>query len=349
MTFDPAGMPPVLLPDYPTLLTGIHVLERGPDQVQVGLDPPHGVVITGLPAALVERIRRLDGAVAAEQILLAESEHPEQLRTVLRQLTALGLVVDAGPPGASRRRRCDAGFWSLRARHHQTALADRRREAVIAIEGNGRIATAVALLLANAGIGHIDLRMSDAVTEQDLGSGFTDADVGTPRRRALADLIHRVDPAIRTSRVHGLTPELVLLTDTIVPAPELVADLVSDGVTHMPVRVRDGTGLVGPLVVPGRTSCLHCADLHCTDADPCWPRVSLQLVGRPERPDLGAAQACASLAVAQAMRMFSPNASAPPTWNTILEIDAYEGRIRHRSLPPHPLCPCGAGRALQEA
>ena len=220
---------------------------------------------------------------------------------------------------------------------------------MIAIEGNGRIATAVALLLANAGIGHIDLRMSDAVTEQDLGSGFTDADVGTPRRRALADLIHRVDPAIRTSRVHGLTPELVLLTDTIVPAPELVADLVSDGVTHMPVRVRDGTGLVGPLVVPGRTSCLHCADLHCTDADPCWPRVSLQLVGRPERPDLGAAQACASLAVAQAMRMFSPNASAPPTWNTILEIDAYEGRIRHRSLPPHPLCPCGAGRALQEA
>ena len=30
------------------------------------------------------------------------------------------------------------------------------------------------------------------------------------------------------------------------------------GVAHLPVRVRDGTGLVGPLVIPGQTSCLGC-------------------------------------------------------------------------------------------
>jgi hypothetical protein len=28
------------------------------------------------------------------------------------------------------------------------------------------------------------------------------------------------------------------------------------GVPHLPVRVHDGTGLVGPLVIPGMTSCL---------------------------------------------------------------------------------------------
>jgi hypothetical protein len=28
------------------------------------------------------------------------------------------------------------------------------------------------------------------------------------------------------------------------------------GVPHLAVRVRDGTGLVGPLVIPGMTSCL---------------------------------------------------------------------------------------------
>jgi hypothetical protein len=28
------------------------------------------------------------------------------------------------------------------------------------------------------------------------------------------------------------------------------------GVPHLVVRVRDGTGLVGPLVIPGVTSCL---------------------------------------------------------------------------------------------
>jgi hypothetical protein len=34
------------------------------------------------------------------------------------------------------------------------------------------------------------------------------------------------------------------------------SDLHNQGVAHLAVRVRDGTGLVGPLVVPGVTSCL---------------------------------------------------------------------------------------------
>jgi hypothetical protein len=32
--------------------------------------------------------------------------------------------------------------------------------------------------------------------------------------------------------------------------------MASRGVPHLPVQVRDGTGLVGPLVIPGVTSCL---------------------------------------------------------------------------------------------
>jgi hypothetical protein len=40
------------------------------------------------------------------------------------------------------------------------------------------------------------------------------------------------------------------------PDPRMLHDLHSQGVAHLAVRVRDGTGLVGPLVVPGVTSCL---------------------------------------------------------------------------------------------
>jgi hypothetical protein len=50
--------------------------------------------------------------------------------------------------------------------------------------------------------------------------------------------------------------DLVVLTDYLVADPRLVRDLHSQGVPHLPVRVRDGTGLVGPLVIPGVTSCL---------------------------------------------------------------------------------------------
>ena len=38
--------------------------------------------------------------------------------------------------------------------------------------------------------------------------------------------------------------------------PRRLRDLHSRGVPHLPVRVRDGIGLVGPLVIPGVTSCL---------------------------------------------------------------------------------------------
>jgi hypothetical protein len=52
--------------------------------------------------------------------------------------------------------------------------------------------------------------------------------------------------------------DLVVLTDYLVADPRMVRDLHSQGVPHLPVRVRDGTGLVGPLVIPGVTSCLVC-------------------------------------------------------------------------------------------
>ena len=45
--------------------------------------------------------------------------------------------------------------------------------------------------------------------------------------------------------------DLVVLSDYLVADPRMVRDLHSQGVPHLPVRVRNGTGLVGPLVVPG--------------------------------------------------------------------------------------------------
>lgn len=78
-----------------------------------------------------------------------------------------------------------------------------------------------------------------------------------------------------------------MLSDNLVAEPRLVRDLQREGIAHLPVRVRDGTGLVGPLVIPGVTSCLRCADLHRSDRDPAWPAIAAQLrdtVGWPIGP-----------------------------------------------------------------
>ena len=52
------------------------------------------------------------------------------------------------------------------------------------------------------------------------------------------------------------TTDLVVLSDFLVADPRVVRELHTARVAHLPVRLRDGAGLVGPLVIPGLTSCL---------------------------------------------------------------------------------------------
>ncbi len=70
-----------------------------------------------------------------------------------------------------------------------------------------------------------------------------------------------------------------------------------------PVRVRDGTGLVGPLVIPGMTSCLRCADLHRSDRDAAWPAVAAQLRDAVGSADRATMLATAALALSQVDRV----------------------------------------------
>jgi bacteriocin biosynthesis cyclodehydratase domain-containing protein len=154
-----------------------------------------------------------------------------------------------------------------------------------------------------------------------------------------------VDRSVRTGRFGRRQPDLVLLTDAVVPDPQLVDRLTADGVPHLPVHIRDGIGVVGPLVVPGRSSCLRCADLHRARLDACWPAIATQLAGRSQLADLASTQATAAFAAAQALdvlRWARESRTRPPTWNASAEIDVVSLRSRFRGWQPHPECACGA-------
>ncbi|PEG33301.1 cyclodehydratase, partial [Mycolicibacterium agri] len=77
--------------------------------------------------------------------------------------------------------------------------------------------------------------------------------------------------------VTSSTTDLVVLSDSLAADPRMVRELHSARLPHLPVRVRDGTGLVGPLVVPGVTSCLDCASRSWSSRSPrpCRRRVQL--------------------------------------------------------------------------
>ncbi|CAM2815552.1 cyclodehydratase [Mycobacterium intermedium] len=140
--------------------------------------------------------------------------------------------------------------------------------------------------------------------------------------------------------------DLVVLSDYLVADPRMVRELHNAGIAHLPVRVRDGTGLVGPLVIPGATSCLACADLHRADRDAAWPAIAAQLrdtVGVADRATLLATAALALSQINQVITAIRGQAAAadpPSALNATLEFDLNAGSIVARHWTRHPLCSC---------
>jgi hypothetical protein len=143
--------------------------------------------------------------------------------------------------------------------------------------------------------------------------------------------------------------DLVVLSDFLVADPRVVRELHAARVAHLPVRVRDGAGLVGPLVIPGMTSCLDCADLHRSDRDAAWPAVAAQLRRTVGSADRATVLATAALALNQVDRVIravrdgvgvGDSAEPPPTLDTTLEFDVNAGAIVARRWTRHPRCWC---------
>lgn len=337
------------LPKRPRVVGDLAVLRRRPDEIQIGLDPRLAVVATGLPEPVVALVRRLTGRERTEDVLAAAGEHRDVLRNLLAALTARGLLDDAarqaGPlPGRLAGEVSASGVRAIGSGQPDSPAA--RRGLAMAVHGDGRLAVSVAALLASAGVGWVHVRAAGTVRPEDTGTGYLPGDVGRRRATAARDAIRRTDAAVRTGPFRlDRGPDLVILTDAVVPEPARVAALMSTGVPHLNVRLRDGTGIVGPLVVPGLTSCLRCADLQRCDRDECWPHVAAQLAGKVQQADLATTQATTAYAVGQALdalRWLKGAAGPPATADATVELDVCSAGIRHRAWPAHPACSCGA-------
>ena len=113
---------------------------------------------------------------------------------------------------------------------------------------------------------------------------------------------------------------------------------------HLPIGAYGDRAIVGPLVVPGDTSCLQCAYLHTRDADPQWPSLCLQLRRSIHRlTDRPIDRLHALMAATQAAGLIRCWIDQPSshTWrNRAIEIRLPEGARTDHERPPHPLCSC---------
>lgn len=64
-------------------------------------------------------------------------------------------------------------------------------------------------------------------------------------------------------------------------SPAFATALMADDRPHLPLVLTAAGAEVGPYVEPGITACLSCLAAHRREADPAWPAIAAQLLGRP--------------------------------------------------------------------
>jgi bacteriocin biosynthesis cyclodehydratase domain-containing protein len=343
--------------------------------VQFGMTPAHALTLGPVDAATGSFLDLLDGTRGLP-LLREEGRRARvpdgRVDALVERLAGAGLLDDArgGGPAADALRektdvldrlRPDLASLSLITPEPGGAPARlaARRALRVRVRGAGRVGALLASVLSGAGVGEVDVQDGGRVEPWDVAPGGLAADsLGDRRDAAARAAVRRAAPGRAPRHAHspgsgaedpGLS--LVIFTprdDVAVHAPDpLTAEpLLASGTPHLYAGVVEGTGVVGPLVLPGETGCAGCLDRDRADRDPVWPRLVTQWrSGRGPRVgacDLALATAVAGLAAAHALAFL--DGESPSVAGARWEVSLPSLNWHIRPVRPHPACGCGAAR-----
>lgn len=344
----------------PTLIPGLVRIWRGPFTLQLGLDPARAVLVD-LPDPRTAQVLDLLDGTQPERVVLMRAARlgvpADDARALLDALHAAGFVIGAHhllpatlTDDVRQRLSAEAAALARYAGDGRSPAQTLRRRAAarVVLAGQGRLAAAVAVALAESGVGHVHPDLPGVVTRQELPGGpLTGTDTGRPRREAVAAAVRKAAPGTQTHSVRRGTASLVVQLGHDQPVALLAAGHAHRRQAHLAVSVRDGTAVVGPLVPATGAPCLNCVDLHRRDRDADWPQLSAQLsAGAAEPCCVATVLAATGYAVSEVLEFL--DGGAPQTLGAAVEIDA-AGRFRRRSWTRHPSCGCARRRSTRRA
>lgn len=344
------------------MIAGLPVIARGRDVVQIGGETSRSVLLHRAPTDAVAILRHLDGSRTLGAVLQQYRADPAAWARLLSALRDAGLLVpvaDWSFPGLRPGPHLEPERDSLVHRHGVAVarlVMQARQDAMVVVRGTGRLATSIATSMAVSGLGHVHqqpdraLRSADLPESQvpprptagDRAHGSAEL-VGTPTRvdaSALAANLHRsapnvdVHPPVANHRV-----SLVVLAGDGPPAPSLAAELTGQRVPHLAVHAGLISAVVGPFVLPGRSSCLLCALRRRTERDPGRAAVEAGLRLEILVPPTQLVAAASALAVADALDHID-GITTPSTVDGTVEWRLGNLAPRRRSWSRHPDCGC---------
>jgi len=366
---------------HPILKPALRRGWRDLNTIQFGVAPAHALVLGPVDTATGSFLQLLDGTRGLPLLrdegrrMGLPDDHVDKL---VRRLSRAGLLDDARGGGAAADALRERGQAMDRLRPDLASLSvvtsepgdgmrrlAARRAMRVQVRGAGRVGAVVASVLSGAGVGQVDVREGGVVEPWDVAPGGLPAEAIGDRREMAARRVVRQsapDRPPRRGRSGAGAPgegdaeagdpglSLVIIAprdglDAHAPDPLAAEPLVSSGTPHLYTGVIEGTGVVGPLVLPGTTACAGCLALERADRDPTWPRMLAQWrSGRARHVtacDLALSTTIAGLAAAHALAFLdgAAPASAGVRWEA--SVPGFDWHAR--PVSPHLACPCGAG------
>jgi hypothetical protein len=218
------------------------------------------------------------------------------------------------------------------------------------VQGRSRVAVHLAAVLAAAGVGRVHCA-GDGVARlfHATPGGVAVADEGAVLAAAAAAAVQRAAPEVDTAPLPvGARPGLTILAADGPLPDERFATLHAADAPYLVVTLGVDTGVVGPLVLPGLTSCPRCADLHRADRDPAWSALAVQLaVGRRYGPAATVAAATIVVGVAAQQALAFLDSGQSDCLDGTLELCLPDWRLRRRTRQAHPECACAAGNDVR--
>ncbi len=341
---------------HPVLHPALSQVWRDTGTLQIGITPGRALVLGGLGPVEIAVLKAMNGLhdlSALRAVAIECGGDAASADRLVDTLLSAGAAVDGPavpaetePEQRQRRLEPDRASLALVERTSDAgaaSMASRARRRVDVL-GSGRVGAAIARLLAAAGIGEVCVDDPAPATPADVcPGGLGPRSTGAPRQRAVDDLI-RADLPVPAALPGAGEPDLVVLAPVTGHGRELAQRLLAEGVAHLVVQVVEITGIVGPLVLPGISSCVRCHDLHRTDRDPGWPLVldrSAQAPARVTPCDVALAAAVAGLAAMQVLNHLDGFGVAAV--DGTIEVSLPHALPRRRTWSPHPACGCTWG------
>ena len=365
------------------LKRGLLPVWRDRDTLQIGIDSRRAVALTGMAGAawVIGLLDGSRDRAQVLQTAAGQGIPVETTERVLALLATAGALDDfpAGtlrllPPPLRARLAAELAAASLAHRDGDGGARTlaRRLTAQVRIHGAGAVGTGIASLLTSSGIGQVTCAEASerppklqstpngpgtlrprAPSANAGGSGAPHAAGGSGAPHAGAARRAKPQPGTgqagrppstrRPGKAQPSTalPDLAILVGR--HPMERRASLMRDQVPHLAVAADEAIGVVGPLVIPGRTACLRCLDLTRAERDPAWPLILAQLEGRDPDPcacDAPLAAAVAAQAAAQVLAFIDRAVAADAVVNGTLELVLPGWQWRRRTWARHPGCSC---------